>query len=69
MLNEGQKVTTEWGTGTVKRLTGRSVTIAFDEGEFTTEINIAYGTPGYYRLTAANEPDETCNCSNPYCQV
>jgi hypothetical protein len=51
----GQSVTTEWGPGTVAEITGRSVTIALAEGEFANKINVQYGTPGYRRLTDAND--------------
>lgn len=47
MLNVGQQVSTEYGTGVVSHSSGRRVVVALDNGE---TINVAVGTPGYDRI-------------------
>jgi hypothetical protein len=51
MFTIGQRVNTEYGTGTVTHLSGRRIVVALDSNE---AINVAVGTPGFYRITPAS---------------
>ena len=47
MLTTGQRVTTEWGPGTVTDSSARRVVVQLDDGG---SINVQTGTPGYGRI-------------------
>lgn len=48
MFEAGQRVTTEWGTGTVREFTHRRILIDLD-GE-TSPLNIVTGSHGFDRI-------------------
>jgi hypothetical protein len=44
----GDRVTSEYGAGTVEKFTSRVLVYRLDSGEL---INVVVGTPGYHRVT------------------
>lgn len=52
-LSPGDRVQSEYGTGTVTAHTRRSLTYQLDTGEL---LNMVTGTPGYYRVRPATTP-------------
>jgi hypothetical protein len=50
MFTIGQQVVTEFGAGEVSHVSERRVVVALSCGE---SINVASGTPGYYRIKVA----------------